>query len=166
MSTSYTLVLTAEAGSREQVVHALHQGAAASGALAASAAPPPAPDQSLVLSSGLQVHVRPAPTSARADSAATDFGITATLLAALWIDDSRPVEPQVAQMVTVVLALLDRVPGDALLHLDYEDAWLLRRAGQLLVNDDPEVWTPERSALVTRPHQRVRLAFAGDDEAP
>ncbi|MET7696935.1 SitI3 family protein [Streptomyces sp. NPDC005485] len=51
--------------------------------------------------------------------------------------------------------LLEQVPGDAVLHLDYESAKLVRRAGKTSLSDDAELWTPNRLALISQEYDRA-----------
>jgi hypothetical protein len=52
-------------------------------------------------------------------------------------------------MIRLVSDLLDRIPGDAVLHFQYEQIWLLRRNDELSLNERSDIWPPQRLALGT-----------------
>jgi hypothetical protein len=54
------------------------------------------------------------------------------------------VGPQLDEMATIVAAALAAAEGDALLHADFEEVWLLRRGGELVVSDDEGRWPAGR----------------------
>ncbi|MFD8812590.1 hypothetical protein ACFV23_14190 [Streptomyces sp. NPDC059627] len=51
--------------------------------------------------------------------------------------------------------LLEQVPGDAVLHLEYESAKLVRRAGRTSLSDDTELGTAHRLALISQEYDRT-----------
>ncbi|MFJ2605658.1 SitI3 family protein [Streptomyces sp. NPDC087425] len=57
-------------------------------------------------------------------------------------------------MLRLLVPLLERVEGDAVLHQNYEQIWLLRRGGDLSLNGDDDLWRPQRLALVSQPFRR------------
>ncbi|WP_409494332.1 SitI3 family protein [Amycolatopsis sp. cmx-11-12] len=57
-------------------------------------------------------------------------------------------------MIRLTLGLLDVVPGDAVLHFDYETVWLVRREGVLSLSDRQDLWTLRRLAMVRPPYRR------------
>ncbi|MGW3181586.1 SitI3 family protein [Kitasatospora sp. NPDC001119] len=66
-------------------------------------------------------------------------------------------------MVRLADALLARVPGDAVLHLDYEDVWMVRQDGQLSLSESSDVWPPNRLAAVSGPYRRHTHEFVYED---
>lgn len=62
-------------------------------------------------------------------------------------------------MVRLTVGVLDRFPGDAVLHFQLEQLWLLRRSGTLTLSEDDFAWPPERLALVHQPYQRATHTF-------
>jgi hypothetical protein len=62
-------------------------------------------------------------------------------------------------MTRMVSFLLSRFTEDAVLHLEYDSIWLLRRSGELLVNDTTQEWTSSRLALLPSPYRRAALRF-------
>lgn len=69
--------------------------------------------------------------------------------------------PQLDDMIRLVAALLDQIPGDAVLYNDAEDeVWLLRRNGELSVRDNPEYLPERRLALLTPPFRRETHRFS------
>jgi hypothetical protein len=63
-------------------------------------------------------------------------------------------------MILLTSGLLDRVPGDAVLHFQYEQIWLLRRDNELTLSEDDDIWPPERLAAVHQPYRRATHAFS------
>ncbi len=59
------------------------------------------------------------------------------------------------EMVAIVAAALEATTGDAVLHADFEDIWLVRRHGDLVLSDDDTRWPEVR-----------RAPFAGAARAP
>lgn len=57
------------------------------------------------------------------------------------------VPAQQDDMIKMVSHLLQRVPGDAVLHFQLEEIWLLRRNGDLTINEREEIWPPQRLAF-------------------
>jgi hypothetical protein len=164
MSLSYTLFLTTEAGSPEHVREEIRALAVERG-LAAANGTHSAPDD-VVLASGQLVSVRR--IERHLGTTHDDFGIDPALDVDFYVNQRA--EPgdldallaqQEAEMVTIALALLDRLPGDAVLHREYDQVFLVRRDGRLVLSDDPDVWMDDLLPLVTQPYQRAALQFSG-----
>ncbi|MGW7408772.1 SitI3 family protein [Streptomyces sp. NPDC054833] len=66
-------------------------------------------------------------------------------------------EEQDEDVVLLSSRLLEEVPGDAVLHVDYESAKLARRAGKTSLSDDAELWTPYRLSLISQEYDRATL---------
>ncbi|MER5261755.1 SitI3 family protein [Actinosynnema sp. NPDC002837] len=66
---------------------------------------------------------------------------------------------QQGDVVRLTAGLLEKVPGNAVLHQDFETIWLLRRGGELLLNDRDDLWPPDRLALLGRPYRRETTVF-------
>ena len=62
-------------------------------------------------------------------------------------------------MVRLTARLLDRVDGDAVLEFQSETIWLLRRGGDLSLDEREDLWPPHRLAEITRPYRRATHAF-------
>jgi hypothetical protein len=94
----------------------------------------------------------------------TDLGVTPTVWVVFRLDASETggrLSAQEDTMVRLVVDVLDRVPGDLVLEHEFEDVWLARRAGDLVVSDREDLWTPRRLALLSpRRYVRAPLAFA------
>ncbi|WP_406444076.1 SitI3 family protein [Streptomyces sp. NBC_01613] len=58
-------------------------------------------------------------------------------------------------VVLLASRLLEKVPGDAVLHIDYESAKLVRRAGKTSLSEDTELWTPGRLTLISQEYDRT-----------
>lgn len=67
-------------------------------------------------------------------------------------------EAQETDVIRLSLGVLARIPGDALLHAQHDEAWLLRRGGQLTVN--ASLWKPQQLALLTQPYESDYLGFS------
>ncbi|PSL57145.1 hypothetical protein B0I31_102123 [Saccharothrix carnea] len=65
-------------------------------------------------------------------------------------------------VVRLVLGLLAKIPGDAVLHHDFETIWLVRRGGELVLNERDDLWPPHRRGLLTQPYRRETTVFPED----
>jgi hypothetical protein len=63
-------------------------------------------------------------------------------------------------VVRLVSGLFERVPGDAVPHREFEDIWLLRRGGELTLNEQDDLWPPHRQAALSQPYRRATHTFA------
>jgi hypothetical protein len=89
------------------------------------------------------------------------FGFTLTVWVAFRLAKENGIGRQLDDVVRRTVELLDHVPGDAVLHFDYEVVWLVRRGGELSLNERDDIWTPTRLAAVgQRPHRRGTPAFS------
>lgn len=92
---------------------------------------------------------------------ATDLGFTPTAWVVFRLAKTDDITRQLDDVVRRTVALLDEVPGDAVLHFDHEVVWLVRRDGELSLNDREDIWTPTRLAAVgQRPHRRGTPTFS------
>lgn len=90
----------------------------------------------------------------------TDLGFTPTVSVSFRLDKMGDIPDQQDDMIRLVSGLLDRVTGDAVLHREFEDIWLLRRDGVLTVNERADIWPPQRLAALSQPHRRLSHAFS------
>ncbi|GDY34086.1 SitI3 family protein [Gandjariella thermophila] len=90
----------------------------------------------------------------------TDLGFTPTVSVAFRRNNQEKTSQQEDDMVRIVDRLLVRVPGDLVLHWDFEEIWLLRRGGELTVSEDDDIWPPERLAVLTQPYHRATHTFS------
>ena len=116
-------------------------------------------DEGATTGSGLWVSVLEA-NPWRWDPVVQDLGFTPTVRAAFRLDKVTDTIEQTDDPIGLVAGLLDRVPGDAVLHLGYEVIWLLRRKGDLSLNERDDLWQPQRLAAVQHPYRRVTYAFS------
>jgi hypothetical protein len=72
-------------------------------------------------------------------------------------DKHTDVVEQRADMVRLVSAVLRGSQGDAVLTYQGEIVWLLRKGGQLTINDRDDFWTPHIIALLPQPYERANL---------
>src|SRR5436309_1731532 len=77
----------------------------------------------------------------------TDLGITPTVAAGFGLYKHDKIPEQQDDMIRLVAALLERIPGDALLS-GMDTIWLLRRNGDLTANEQDDSWPPHRLALL------------------
>ena len=66
------------------------------------------------------------------------------------------VDRQLDDVASVVAAVLAASEGDALLHADFEEVWLLRRGGELVLSDAYGRW-PSRRRHGLGDHTRAPL---------
>ncbi|SDM25714.1 SitI3 family protein [Allokutzneria albata] len=93
------------------------------------------------------------------DPVVADLGFTPTASVTFRMGHSHPVHEQQDDMIALTAEVLNRVPGDAVLHFQFEVIWLLRRDGQLTLNERDDIWPPHRLALVDIPYRRETHAF-------
>ncbi|MFD5814873.1 SitI3 family protein [Streptomyces sp. NPDC127038] len=96
------------------------------------------------------------------DPVATGLGFTPTVGVGFRMGKEADTSQQQDDMIRLVAPLLDHVGGDAVLHYQFEVVWLLRRGGELSLNDRDDLWRPERLALMTRAYRRETHAMDVD----
>ncbi len=72
----------------------------------------------------------------------TDLGFSPTVSVVFRLDKQGEIADQQDDMIRLISGVLDRVPGDAVLHKDLEQIWLLRRGGDLSVSEQDDLWPP------------------------
>lgn len=82
------------------------------------------------------------------------LGFTPTLTVAFRMAKGVEVSDQQDDMLRLIMPLLARVDGDAVLHFQFEQIWLLRRNGELTLSEEDDLWRPRRLALVPGPFRR------------
>lgn len=90
----------------------------------------------------------------------TDLGFTPEVMVVFRLDKDSDSGPQQDDMIRVVSGLLNHVSGDAVLHFQLEIIWLLRRDGELTLNERDDLWPPERLALLSQPYRRATYSFS------
>ncbi|MCO1581191.1 SitI3 family protein [Crossiella sp. SN42] len=90
----------------------------------------------------------------------TDLGINPTVSVIFQPDKERDIAAAQHEMVRLVSGLLARVGGDAVLHRDLDQVWLLRRDGELSLSERTDIWPPERLAAVSQPYHRRTVVFS------
>jgi hypothetical protein len=88
------------------------------------------------------------------DPIVTDLGFTPTVVVVFRLGNGVEASDQQDDMVRLVATLLQRIDGDAVLHFQYEEVWLLRTSGELTLSEDNDLWRPQRLALMTQPYRR------------
>lgn len=114
----------------------------------------------LPLASGSWLHVRELGPPAW-NPVITSFGFTPSASVTFRLSDDHDTPGQQNTMVQLVSRLLAQFPGDAVLHFQYEVIWLLRRAGELTLNERDDLWPPQRRALLSQHYRRATSHFAG-----
>ncbi|MFI5584445.1 SitI3 family protein [Amycolatopsis sp. NPDC051758] len=89
-----------------------------------------------------------------------DLGFTPTVSIAFQLDKERDISEQQDDVIRLVSGLLARVGGDAVLHHQFEEIWLLRRDGVLTVSEQQDIWPPQRLAALSQPFHRQTHSFA------
>lgn len=89
--------------------------------------------------------------------------LTPTVSAAFRLGKDTDITGQQDDMIRLTDALLTEVPGDAVLHLDYEDVWLVRQDGRLSLSERSDLWPPHRLATVSEPYRRRTHEFADEE---
>jgi hypothetical protein len=90
----------------------------------------------------------------------TDLGFTPTVAVVFRLDKQGEVSYQQDDMIRLVSGLLDRVPGDAVLHSGFEDIWLLRCGGELSLSEQADIWPPQRLAGLSQRYTRTTHTFS------
>lgn len=160
MAISYSLAL-ATPSPTAQVASELHAIARALGLFDASVTPERVLGEGAVTRLGTWIRVveaRPRPWN----PVITDLGFTPTVLAVFRLGKENGATPQQDDMIRMVSGLLDRVPGDAVLHLDYEHIWLLRRGGDLSLSEQDDIWPPQRLTALSQRYRRATHTFSED----
>jgi hypothetical protein len=89
-----------------------------------------------------------------------DLGFTPTVRVEFRLDKVADMANQKDDMIRLVSDLLDRIPGDAVLHFQYEQIWLLRHNGEVTLSEEDDIWPPQRLAAVHQPYRRATQAFS------
>ncbi|MFD0272743.1 SitI3 family protein [Kitasatospora sp. NPDC127111] len=89
---------------------------------------------------------------------------TPTVSVAFRLGKDDDIAGQQDDMARLAVALLSRVPGDAALHLDYEDVWLVRLDGELILSERSDWWPPNRLAEVPGPYRRETHEFTDPED--
>lgn len=87
---------------------------------------------------------------------------TPTVSVAFRLGKETGISGQQDDMIRLADALLVQVPGDAVLHLDQEDVWLVRQDGELTLGERSDIWPPERLAAVSRRYRRQTHEFVDE----
>jgi hypothetical protein len=160
MAISYSFSV-ATPSTTAHVASALHDLAQASGLLSAPVTPESLITDGAVTAAGTWLRVwEPSPQPW--NSVVTDLGFTPTVSVTFRLDKDSDSSGQQDDMVRLVSGLLNEFPGDAVLHFEYETIWLLRRAGDLSLNERDDLWPPERLALMSQPYRRATYHFADE----
>ncbi|MEV0641123.1 SitI3 family protein [Streptomyces sp. NPDC050619] len=88
------------------------------------------------------------------DPIVAGLGFTPTVDVGFRMGKETGTSDQQDDMIRLVAPLLERVDGDAVLHFQFEEIWLLRKNGELSLNEDDDLWRPQRLALISQPYRR------------
>ncbi|MCE6995564.1 hypothetical protein LZG04_12245 [Saccharothrix sp. S26] len=156
MSISYSLAL-ATPSSPAQVADALREVGVAAGLLDPATTGDRLLGEDAVTAGGTWLRVvpdRPKPWNPVLDV----LGVPPTVRVAYRLAKT-DIGRQQGDVVRLAAGLLGRVPGDAVLHQDFETIWLARRDGELLLNERDDLWPPDRLAVLAVPYRRETTAF-------
>lgn len=103
---------------------------------------------------GTAVSVLPQPTPHPWHPLVAGLGFVPTVGVGFRLAKDAEVSDQQDDMIRLLAPLLENIDGDAVLHFQYEVIWLLRRNGELSLNERDDIWPPQRLALVTQPYRR------------
>lgn len=92
----------------------------------------------------------------------TDFGFDPAMSLVFRFDKEADIAEQQDDMIRLVAGLLERVPGDMVLHREFEEVWLLRRGDDLSVGEEDFMWPEKRLDMVPGPYRRATHAFADE----
>jgi hypothetical protein len=158
MAIEYTLALGTPL-TTAQVAGELHQAAQALGLFDATVTPELLLDD--VGRSRFDTRIQVVDANPRPWNAVIeDLGFTPTVRVEFRLDKFTDMADQKDDMIRLVSDLLDRVPGDAVLHFQYEQIWLLRRNGELSLSEQEDIWPPQRLAAVHQPYRRATHTFS------
>lgn len=76
------------------------------------------------------------------------------------LDKESRISNQQDDVIRLTSGVLRRIPGDAVLHFQFETIWLLRRDGEVTVSEQEDLWPPHRLAILGQPARRVTHTFA------
>ncbi|MDA3626805.1 SitI3 family protein [Saccharopolyspora oryzae] len=102
------------------------------------------------------VEARPRPQNA----VSSDLGFTPAVTVVFRLDKDGEVSDQQDDMIRLVSGLLDRIPGDAVLHSDFDEIWLLRRGDDLSLSEQADLWPPHRLAAVSQRYRHATHTFS------
>lgn len=160
MAISYSLDFAAEK-TVVQVAWHLCDVARSAGVFDASVTPEALLEDGADTASGMWISVgedRPMPWG---HPVTLDLGFTPTASVRFRLNGRKgELADQQDDMIRMASGLLSRVAGDAVLHFQFEDIWLLRRGGELSLNERDDLWPPGRLAVVTQPYRRTTHAFS------
>lgn len=94
------------------------------------------------------------------DPVTADLGFTPTVSVTFRLDKMAEISDQQDDMIQLVSGLLDRVTGDAVLEYQSETIWLLRRGGDLSLNERDDLWPPQRLAAISQLYRRATHTFS------
>jgi hypothetical protein len=158
MALTLHLELTSEATSLDRVAGDVRATASRLDLRARVVEAPDPADALVFLPSGLLVRVD-RPFVSGEDPFVADFGMARAATVHFTFDGRDDVDRQVVELLRMVLGLLAVIPGDAVLHYEHAEVWLVRRDGRVVLSDDDSTWPPDRLARVDVPYERSHLAF-------
>lgn len=158
MSISYSLDMATEQ-TASQVARELCDIARTAGLFDESITPALVLDDGALTTKGMWVRIgkeTPQPW----DPVIADLGFTPTVWGRFQPGRSSDYSDQQDDMIRLVSGLLDRTPGDAVLHFQTEVIWLLRRGSEVSLNERDDLWPPQRLAAVSQPNRRATHEFS------
>lgn len=155
ISYSFALAVTSTAADVARELHAVGRNLGMLDASTTAAAPLDG------VTTGLGTWIKVSEATSRPwDPVRNDLGFAPTVSVTFRLDKDGEIGFQQDDMVRLVSGLLDRLPGDAVLHRDFEDIWLLRRAGEVTLSEQQDLWPPHRQAALSQRYGRVTHVFS------
>jgi hypothetical protein len=158
MAISYTLNIAIPLAA-EKVAAELYRVALEAGLLVESTDEAKLVDPGVVTASGTWLRVLAEAADAR-HPVSTALGFSPTIRVAFRFDKFADFDLQGNDMVELVAGLLGQIPGDLVLHFQFETIWLLRRGDELTISDRDDLWPPSRLALLKGAYDRRPLTFS------
>ncbi|WP_410667014.1 SitI3 family protein [Amycolatopsis sp. cmx-4-68] len=89
----------------------------------------------------------------------TDFGIAPTVAVGFSLYKHELIPEQQDDMVRLVSGLLSRIAGDSVLS-GMDTIWLMRRNGELTLNERDDIWSEHRLAALHQTYRRETKSFS------
>lgn len=161
MSISYSLDMAATEKTVLQVAWQMCDVARSLDLFGASVTPELLVDEGAVTTTGLWLRVGEERSDPR-HPVLTDLGFSPNVSVMFELARSSEQSDQQDEMIRLASRLLERVAGDAVLHFQFEVIWLLRRSGEMSLNERDDLWPPRRLAVVSRSYRRTTHVFSDE----
>ncbi|MGW3046309.1 SitI3 family protein [Kitasatospora sp. NPDC001159] len=113
---------------------------------------------------GTRIRVTPKSPAPWGDPLVGGRVFTPTVSVMFRLDKMANISGQQDDVVRLAVGLLSHIPGDAVLHYDFEEIWLMRRDGELSLSERSDLWPQHRLALLSLPYRRQTQEFDFSEE--